>query len=160
MSLKLSGSWIRTREMLLLLALGRLLAFAFLPSPTGKTAGSVGHQIELLRTGSASERGNAAAELARMVERAPQAIVPVLIQAFDDKDAQVRLSVVNALHSIPPDNSQTQQTASTLIRALRDPDPRIRAAGAGFLSTLKAVPDEAIPALLVAARFEDESLAS
>src|SRR5262245_6628640 len=160
MSWKPVGPWILIREVLLVLVLGGLLAFAFIPIPAGKTADPVGHQLGLLQSGSASQRSAAATELSRMVARAPQAIIPALNQAFDDKEAQVRLAVVNALHSNPLENSLAEQTISTLIRALGDPDPRVRAIAAGILSTLKPAPRLTIPALIAAANFEDGTLAS
>src|SRR5262245_45487989 len=140
MTTKLARPWLRMRELLLLVALGGLLAYSYIPIPAGNSSDPIGQQLSKLRNGSALERGAAATELSRMAGKDTARIVPSLILALQDPDAQVRYAAVSALHGVAPEDALAQKAATALLGAVRDADPRVRAMAAGVLSTLKPDP--------------------
>jgi HEAT repeat protein len=86
-----------------------------------------------------------------MAEKDTGRIVPALIQAATDRDAQVRNAALDALHVVGPDDPSATDAINTLIAGLRDADPRVRATAAGVLSTFKPRPEAAIPGLMESA---------
>jgi HEAT repeat protein len=154
MSLKLASLRLGAREWILLACLGGLLAYAYIPMPVRTTSDPVGERLQSLRTGAPADRCAAITELSRIAGKDHDRILPALLQALEDQDAQVRYHAAGVLHVVSPDDPMAQQAATGLIRLLRDVDPRVRAMAAGILSTLKPDPRLAIPALITAARSD------
>jgi HEAT repeat protein len=149
---KVAGRGPVLRIVLLVIVLAGLLAYSYLPIPAPQAADSIEQQLNLLRTGGAQDRSDAATKLASTVNKDAARIVPLLTAALKDGDAQVRYSAVGALHALDPKDPQAGPAIEALLPALRDADARVRALAAGILSTLKPDPKQALPELIAAAR--------
>jgi HEAT repeat protein len=142
---------LRIRELLLLAALGALLAYVLIPIRSGRKSDPIGQHLAVLRNGSGPDRSAAATQLGRLSSSDAARIIPALIRATADRDAQVRNSAVDALHVVDPNDPSASAATDALITALQDPDPRVRATAAGVLSTIRPAPTSAIPGLVAAA---------
>jgi HEAT repeat protein len=148
------------RTALLALLLAVLLAYTYIPVSRRNTADPLDQQLVALRSGSAAERSAAANQVARLGGKDASRVVPALSEALRDRDPDVRLAAVSALHVVPIDDPQAGEAVAGLIGSLRDADPRVRAQAAGILSTLKPNPKLALPALIAAALAENEMSAA
>lgn len=146
---------LRVREFVLAVALAGLLAYAYIPVTGGRRPDAVADQPRGLRAGRPLDRVNAVADLARGAGKDLTKIIPALIQALGDPDAQVRQTAVGALHALEPGDPMVEQVTGPLIQALGDSDHQVRATAAGMLSKLKPRPKETIPALVAAAKLEN-----
>jgi HEAT repeat protein len=151
MAPKIRWRRLRVRELLFIAGLGALLACTMVPVPSGRSSDAIGQDLGLLQAGSAPERTAAATELARLAGKDAQRIIPALIHAAADQDAQVRRSAIDALHVVDADGPFAGEAINVLIAALRDPAPRVRATAAGVLSNFNPAPRAAIPGLAEAA---------
>ena len=78
--------------------------------------------------------------------------LPALLEASHDRDVDVRKQVVDVLGGIGDESA-----SGRLVEMLGDPDPNVRGAAADALGAIGSV--EAVPALLAAAREDEEDLA-
>jgi HEAT repeat protein len=113
-----------------------------------------------LRSGDVLRRRIAARELGQVGPEAVPDVVPVLVAALGDEDAEVRAAVVQALGSAAhaaPQTSAARDAAEAIARALNDPQVGVRAEAVGSLGVVGSrVPVDPPPALVAVLR-RDES---
>lgn len=113
---------------------------------------------EALGSDEAIVRREALRSLGKLRERAsidPQIVVPLLLQALDDVDAQVRGVAVTYLGIVRDD---PEKEVPGLIKALSDEDAEVRQNAAVALASYGALAERAIPALKKAANDPNEDV--
>ncbi len=80
-----------------------------------------------------------------------EAVAPVLQNALQDKQPQVRLVAADALNHVAPDDIVSAKAVPAIIEVLENPDDQIAYRAARLLGEMRQEPSLAVPALIVAA---------
>jgi HEAT repeat protein len=80
-----------------------------------------------------------------------EAVTPVLQNALNDKQPQVRLVAADALNHVAPDTIMSAKAVPAIIEDLKNPDDQIAYRAARLLGEMRQEPSLAVPALIEAA---------